>query len=69
VFSARSDPTRRELLGRLSQIEGASATRLAAPLPVSRQAVVKHLQSLAEAGLVTGTRGTVGASGDRTVTM
>jgi DNA-binding transcriptional ArsR family regulator len=52
VFSALADPTRRALLGRLSASAGASATELSAPMPVSRQAVVKHLQALSDAGLV-----------------
>jgi DNA-binding transcriptional ArsR family regulator len=34
----------------------ATATELASDLPVSRQAVVKHLQALADAGLVAGER-------------
>jgi DNA-binding transcriptional ArsR family regulator len=56
VFAALSDPTRRSVLGRLAGRESASATELAAGLPVSRQAVVKHLQTLGHAGLVTPTR-------------
>ncbi|MGH9027116.1 MAG: ArsR/SmtB family transcription factor [Acidimicrobiia bacterium] len=55
VFAALADPTRRELLDRLARTP-ANATELAAPLPVSRQAVVKHLQALSEAGLVAGER-------------
>ncbi|HEX9235625.1 MAG TPA: metalloregulator ArsR/SmtB family transcription factor [Actinomycetota bacterium] len=55
VFSALSDPTRRDVVRRLS--EGAStATELAARLPVSRQAVAKHLSALAGAGLVSAER-------------
>ena len=52
VFGALADRTRRglfELLGRRGE---ASATELARELPVSRQAVQKHLVTLAEAGLV-----------------
>jgi DNA-binding transcriptional ArsR family regulator len=56
VFAALSDPTRRSVLGHLADRESASATELAAGLPVSRQAVVKHLQMLGHAGLVTPTR-------------
>jgi DNA-binding transcriptional ArsR family regulator len=52
VFAALADPTRRSLLGELARRPSATATELAAPLAVSRQAVVKHLQQLAEAGLV-----------------
>jgi DNA-binding transcriptional ArsR family regulator len=56
VFAALADPTRRRLLGRLAEQSSATATELAASEPVSRQAVVKHLQSLGEAGLVTPSR-------------
>jgi DNA-binding transcriptional ArsR family regulator len=56
VFAALSDPTRRSVLDRLARSPSASATELAAGLPVSRQAVVKHLQALDHAGLVTPTR-------------
>jgi DNA-binding transcriptional ArsR family regulator len=51
VFSALADPTRRQLL---STIAGhpATATELAGALPISRQAVVKHLNTLAQAGLL-----------------
>ena len=51
VFGALSDPTRRQLL---SEIAGrpATATELAGTLPISRQAVVKHLGALADAGLI-----------------
>jgi DNA-binding transcriptional ArsR family regulator len=51
VFSALADPTRRALVDRLAD-EPATATELAHVVPVSRQAVVKHLQALAAAGLV-----------------
>jgi DNA-binding transcriptional ArsR family regulator len=56
VFSALADPTRRRLLGRLAEQPSATATELAAGEPVSRQAIVKHLRSLDEAGLVTPSR-------------
>jgi DNA-binding transcriptional ArsR family regulator len=51
LFAALADPTRREMLRRLSQ-GAASATELAAELPISRQAVAKHLAALGAAGLV-----------------
>lgn len=51
VFDALGDPTRRHIVESLSQGE-ASATQLAADLPVTRQAVAKHLTALREAGLV-----------------
>ena len=52
VFAALGDPTRREILRRVAVDGGRTATQLAGSLPVSRQAVVKHLQVLAAAGLV-----------------
>jgi DNA-binding transcriptional ArsR family regulator len=51
VFDALGDPTRRHLVESLARGE-ASATQLAADLPVTRQAVAKHLSALREAGLV-----------------
>ena len=51
VFDALGDPTRRHIVESLSHGE-ASATQLAADLPVTRQAVSKHLTALREAGLV-----------------
>jgi DNA-binding transcriptional ArsR family regulator len=56
VFAALADPTRRRLLGRLAAGPSATATELAATEPVTRQAVVKHLRSLGDAGLVTPSR-------------
>lgn len=56
VFAALADPTRRRLLETLAAEPGATATRLAAPLPISRQAVAKHLKLLGEAGLVSSSR-------------
>jgi DNA-binding transcriptional ArsR family regulator len=51
VFSALADPNRRHLLEALAQRD-ASATELASALPVTRQAVAKHLAALRAAGLV-----------------
>jgi DNA-binding transcriptional ArsR family regulator len=56
VFEALADPTRREVVRRLAQGGPATATELAGELPVTRQAVAKHLATLAEAGLVTSDR-------------
>lgn len=53
VFSALADPTRRAILAALAAAGPATATDLAARLPITRQAVAKHLALLAEAGLVT----------------
>ncbi|MDG4858548.1 metalloregulator ArsR/SmtB family transcription factor [Streptomyces sp. T-3] len=52
VLGALADPTRRQLLELLAAHGEATATTLAGPLPVSRQAVVKHLAVLDAAGLV-----------------
>ena len=52
VFAALSDPTRRQVLSLIGESGEASASRLARSLPVSRQAVHKHLASLAAAGLI-----------------
>ena len=51
VFSALSDPVRRELLNRLDGRE-LLVSELAAPFDISLQAVSKHLQVLVKAGLV-----------------
>ena len=51
VFSALADPTRRDLVARLSDGD-ATLTELAAPYDVSVQAVAKHLRVLTDAGLV-----------------
>jgi DNA-binding transcriptional ArsR family regulator len=51
VFAALADPTRRAVIDLLAR-EPASASRLAGELPVSRQAVAKHLAALDRAGLV-----------------
>jgi DNA-binding transcriptional ArsR family regulator len=56
VFSALADPTRRLVLGYLAEHGAATATELAGVLPVTRQAVSKHLASLAGAGLVARTK-------------
>ncbi len=56
VFAALSDPTRRRLFTRLADRGPATATQLAAELPVTRQAVVKHLEALKAAELVTSAR-------------
>ncbi len=52
---ALADPTRRAVLRRLAD-GPANPTELAGELPVSRQAVSKHLEVLREAGLVSGDR-------------
>lgn len=56
VFGALSDPTRRALLTAIADHPAATATELAAQLPISRQAVLKHLNALTSAGLLDRTR-------------
>jgi DNA-binding transcriptional ArsR family regulator len=56
VLAALVDPTRRRVLDAVATRGQATATILAAELPVSRQAVVKHLAVLDRAGLVEGRR-------------
>ena len=53
LFSALADPTRRDVFERLTRDGPASASKLAASLPISRQAIQKHLAVLDGAGLVT----------------
>jgi len=57
VFIALADSTRRAILAALASGGPATATDLAARLPVTRQAIAKHLAMLAEAGLVTAESG------------
>jgi DNA-binding transcriptional ArsR family regulator len=52
VFTALADPTRRKVLDLLAEHGHGTATTLAAALPVSRPAVIKHLAVLDRAGLV-----------------
>lgn len=51
VFGALAEPVRRQLLQTIAQ-HPATATELASELPITRQAVTKHLNSLSEAGLL-----------------
>src|SRR5712691_9539191 len=53
VFVALADPSRRAILAALASAGPATATDLAGRLPITRQAIAKHLVLLAEAGLVT----------------
>jgi len=80
VFAGLADPTRRRILELLAGDEWATASTLAASLPVSRQAVLKHLEVLDRAGLVAHTRSgkevryslrpqAVGEAGQRMVTL
>jgi DNA-binding transcriptional ArsR family regulator len=56
LWAAVADPTRRRLLDVLLARGEATATALAAELPVTRQGVAKHLAVLDRAGLVEGRR-------------
>lgn len=51
MFGALADPTRRDLVARLANGD-ATVSELAAPFPVSIQAISKHLKVLEHAGLV-----------------
>jgi DNA-binding transcriptional ArsR family regulator len=55
VFAALADPTRRDMVARLTESDH-TVGDLAAPYEVSLQAVSKHLKVLEDAGLVTRTR-------------
>jgi DNA-binding transcriptional ArsR family regulator len=52
TFAALADPTRRAILGRLSEGE-ATVGELAEPFPITLQAVSQHLKVLERAGLIT----------------
>ncbi|WP_332765160.1 ArsR/SmtB family transcription factor [Phenylobacterium sp.] len=52
VFAALVDPTRRAILTRLEQAESLSITALAEPFPIKLPAVMKHLDVLSDAGLI-----------------
>ena len=63
TFAALVDPTRRAILARLEREDGASVSELARPFAIKLPAVMKHLDVLEDAGLIT--RSKVG----RTVTV
>ncbi|QBD75648.1 ArsR family transcriptional regulator [Ktedonosporobacter rubrisoli] len=52
VFTALADTTRRQLISTLAQSSPKTATQLAREFPISRQGILKHLDLLAQAGLV-----------------
>ncbi len=52
VFAALADPTRRQMVQTLLREGSTSVPALSAELPITRQAVAKHLAALREAGLV-----------------
>jgi DNA-binding transcriptional ArsR family regulator len=63
TFAALVDPTRRAILAQLAREESASVTELAEPFAIKLPAVMKHLDVLANAGLITR------AKSGRTVTV
>ncbi|HEX8802974.1 MAG TPA: metalloregulator ArsR/SmtB family transcription factor [Acidimicrobiales bacterium] len=56
VFAALADPTRRSILRAVAEQGPVTASVLSGGLPISRQAVAKHLGLLREAGLVAADR-------------
>jgi DNA-binding transcriptional ArsR family regulator len=52
TFAALADPTRRALLARLGKRESLSVSELAQPFAISLPAIMKHLDVLSDAGLV-----------------
>jgi DNA-binding transcriptional ArsR family regulator len=56
IFGALADPVRRTLVEELAAEPHRTPTSLSAGLPITRQAVTKHLAALSAAGIVNGTR-------------
>jgi DNA-binding transcriptional ArsR family regulator len=56
TFAALVDPTRRAILAQLERKDGASISELAEPFAIKLPAVMKHLDVLDDAGLVTRTK-------------
>lgn len=56
LFTALADPTRRAVLERLVHDGPQTATALAMAFPLTRQAIVKHLRALEDAGLADSAR-------------
>lgn len=52
VFTALADPTRRQIVEALARDRSCTATELASGMPITRQAIAKHLTHLHRAGLV-----------------
>jgi DNA-binding transcriptional ArsR family regulator len=53
TFAALADPTRRALIAQLEREEAMSVSELARPFSISLPAIMKHLDVLSEAGLIT----------------
>ena len=56
VFAALAEPIRRQLIDQLSTRGPSTATELAPDYPVTRQAIVRHLSALTDAGLLETTK-------------
>jgi len=56
TFAALVDPTRRAILAQLEREDGATVSELAEPFEIRLPAVMKHLDVLADAGLITRTK-------------
>jgi len=56
VFATLADPTRRAILARLAQVDSLSLSALAEPFSIKLPAVMKHLDVLGDAGLITRTK-------------
>jgi DNA-binding transcriptional ArsR family regulator len=56
VFATLADPTRRAILARLAKEESLSISALAEPFEIKLPAVMKHLDVLSDAGLITRTK-------------
>jgi DNA-binding transcriptional ArsR family regulator len=56
VFATLADPTRRAILARLSRVDSLSVSALAEPFAIKLPAVMKHLDVLGAAGLITRTK-------------
>ena len=53
IFAALVDPTRRAILARLEQADSVSISAIAEPFAIKLPAVMKHLDVLGDAGLIT----------------
>jgi DNA-binding transcriptional ArsR family regulator len=56
TFTALVDPTRRAILAQLERKQSATVSELAEPFAILLPAVMKHLDVLADAGLITRTK-------------
>jgi DNA-binding transcriptional ArsR family regulator len=56
TFGALVDPTRRAILAQLERQDSATVSELAQPFEIRLPAVMKHLDVLADAGLITRTK-------------